>query len=229
MRTSRATLRRWLARQLPMLLLTVVLGMGIGALTYYASRLTGVALYVSTGGVTAVVGGILWGWLTKSTAVSEVELTVPQFSKVKFAVTKDHRVLARRIVVEMTTRIAVQSLDDDAGRADEALASLYKLFTLVRDLLAEDAEVRPAPGRPYVDVLAMNMLNLHLRPFLSTWHRRYSDWRAANPELPESDWPDDQKFRDELRALQTDLREQATNFAKLAEYDGYLDLIGLAE
>lgn len=203
------------------------MGMGVGALAYYASRLSGVALYVVTGGVTAVLGAVVWAWLTKSTAISEVEVTVPQFSKVKFAVTKDHKIMARRIVVQMATRVAVQPLDDDAGRVDEAISSLHSLFLLVRELLDEDATTRPTPGRPKVDVLAINMLTCHLRPFLSKWHRRYSDWRAENPDHPESEWPEDQKFRTELRQLQDQLRPQAVAFARMAEYDGYLDVIGL--
>ncbi|TNC27694.1 hypothetical protein [Amycolatopsis alkalitolerans] len=219
----------WTRYRLLALLVAAVAGMAIGGLAYYASRLSGVALYVITGGVTAALGAVIWAWLTKSAAVSEVEVTVPQFSKVKFAVTKDHKVMARRIVVQMATRVAVQPLDDDAGRVDEAVASLHSLFRFVRELLDEDAGARPTPGRPNVDVLAMNMLTCHLRPFLSTWHRRYSDWRAANPGQPESEWSDDKAFRTELRDLQAQLRPQAIAFAKMAEYDGYLDVIGLAE
>lgn len=230
MRTSRvrATSRR-VRTHLPILVAAVVVGMCVGALAYYATRLDGVILYVLTGGVTAALGAIIWAWLTTSTAVSEVEVTVPQFSKVKFAVTKDHKIMARRIVVQMATRIAVQPLDDDTGRVDEAISSLHSLFMFVRELLDEDASTRPTPGRPRVDVLAMNMLTCQLRPFLSAWHRRYSDWRAAHPDTPESEWPQDRSFREELRRLQATLRPQAVAFATMAEYDGYLDVIGLSE
>lgn len=219
----------WSRHRLPVLVIAIGVGMGVGALAYFASRLSGVALYVVTGGVTAVLGAAIWGWFTRSTAVSEVEVTVPQFSKVKFAVTKDHKVMARRIVVQMTTRIAVQPLEDDTGRADEAIASLRSLFVFVRDLLDEDAASRPTPGRPKVEVLAINMLTCQLRPFLSRWHRSYDDWRAANRDAAESEWPADQKFRAGLRQLQAELRQQAVAFAKMAEYDGYLDIIGLGD
>jgi hypothetical protein len=203
--------------------------MGVGALAFYASRLSGVALYVITGGVTAVLGAAIWGWFTRSASVSEVEVSVPQLSKVKFAVTKDHKVMARRIVVQMTSRVAVQPLDDDSGRADEAIASLHSLFLFVRNLLDEDATSRATPGRPRVEVLAMNMLNVHLRPFLGKWHRHYDDWRIANPDIAESDWTHDQKFRAALRELQSILKPQAVAFAKMADFDGYLDIIGLDE
>lgn len=224
----RVRARSWISRRPVALSLTVVVGMGIGALVYYASRLDGVALCVVTGGVTAAFGVLVWVWLTRSTSVTEVEVTVPQFSKVKFAVTKDHRVMARRIVVQMVTRVAIRPLPDDTGRADEAIASLHSLFLFVRDLVDDDATSRPTPGRPQVDVLAMNMLTRHLGPFLSAWHRRYGDWRAANEDRPESEWPEDQRFRAELRELQAHLRPQAVAFATMAEFDGYLDVIGLS-
>lgn len=229
MGNSRERAAWWVRNRLPALLVAIVAGMAIGALTYYVSRLSGVALYVLTGGVTTVLGVAIWAWLTKSTTISEIEVTVPQFSKVKFAVTKDHKIMARRIVVQMTSRIAVQSLDDDAGRIDEAIASLYALFVFVRELLDEDATARPTPGRPKIDVLALNMLNCHLRPFLSRWHGSYSNWRTAHPDAPESEWVGDGEFRAALQQLQAELRPQAMAFARMAEYDGYLDVIGLAD
>jgi hypothetical protein len=229
MGNSRERAAWWVRNRLPALLVAIVAGMVIGALTYYVSRLSGVALYVLTGGVTTVLGVAIWAWLTKSTTISEIEVTVPQFSKVKFAVTKDHKIMARRIVVQMTSRIAVQSLDDDAGRIDEAIASLHSLFIFVRELLDEDATARPTPGRPKIDVLALNMLNCHLRPFLSRWHGSYSNWRTAHPDAPESEWVGDGEFRAALQQLQAELRPQAMAFAKMAEYDGYLDVIGLAD
>ncbi len=39
------------------------------------------------------------------------------------------------------------------------------LFREIRDLLDADAAVRVSSGQPPVDVLALNMLNLHMRPF----------------------------------------------------------------
>lgn len=219
----------WTRARLLVLGAAVVVGMAVGALAFYTTRLTGVTLYTIIGGLAAAFAVVIVEWFNRTTAVSEVEVTVPQLSRVKFAVTRDHKVLARRIVIEMASRVTVQRLDDGQGRADEAIASLFKFFVIVRDLLVEDVSNRPVPERPKVDVLAMNMLNVHLRPFLSTWHRAYEDWRADNPEALESDWPDDQRFRDGLRALQDELRPVAVAFATMADYTNHLEFIGLTE
>lgn len=219
---------RWSRHRGTLVAATLVAGMAVGALVYYASRLTGVSLYVLTGGVTAVLGAALWQWFTRSTAISEIEVTVPQFSKIKFAVTKDHKVLARRIVNQMTSRVTVQSLADDTGRADEAIASVFTFFKFVRELLDADITTSSTPGRAKINVLALNMLNLHLRPFLSTWHRNHGDWRVNYPDAPESEWPDDARFRAALRALQSVLRPIAVDFARMAEYEDYLEIIGLS-
>lgn len=205
----------------------VLAGMAAGAGAYYGAQLTGVTLYVLTGGVTALLGAAIWEWFTRSAAISEVEVAVPQLSRITFAVSKDHRLMARRIVVQMTSRVAVQPLDEDSGRADEAITSLHALFTFVRDLLDEDAGSRTTPGRPKVDVLALNMINCQLRPFLGRWHRKYDDWRAQHQDAPESEWPEDARFRTELRELQSQLRPRAIAFARIAEYEDYVELIGL--
>ncbi|TCP48517.1 hypothetical protein EV191_11074 [Tamaricihabitans halophyticus] len=157
-RPRRLTVWAWSRRHLPVLLLAIVVGTVGGAVVYYASLLSGVGLYLLAGGVAGVLVFSVLRWFSSSAAVSEVEVTVPQLSRITFAVTKDHRVMARRIVVQMASRVAIQPLRDGAGRADEALSSLYGLFTLTRDMLDDDASAKPTPGRPKVDVLALNMM-----------------------------------------------------------------------
>jgi hypothetical protein len=169
-------------------------------------------LYVLAGAVAALLGAAVMRWFTRSAAITEVEVVVPQFSKVKFAVTKDHKVLAKRIVVQMTSRIAVRVLADDAGLAREALNSLHSLFLFVRDQLHEDTNTRSVPGRPKVNMLAMNMINNHLAPFLGHWHYCLTNWERRHADQPESDWPDNAKFRAELRALQPHCRRSPSRW-----------------
>lgn len=220
-------MRRLARTHLLAFLVALAVGAASGGLIYVASLLSGVSLYLVVGAVAGLVVAAVLRWFSNSAAISEVEVTVPQLSKITFAVTKDHKVMARRIVNQMASRVAIQPLDDGTGRADEAIASLYGLFTFVRDLLDEDASTRIFPGRPKVDVLAMNLLNRHLRPFLSTWHRAYEDWRAGHPAAPEAEWQADQGFRAALAGLQTELRPIAVAFATMAGYEGYLEIIGL--
>lgn len=228
---GRDRLGRWSRLRSPVpalwLVTGVVIGAAGGALAYVASQLNGVGESILAGTIAGLLVAAVVGWFASSTAISEVVVTIPQLSKVTFAVTRDHKVMARRIVVQMASRVAIQPLKDDTGRADEALSSLYTLFTFVRDLLDEDATTKGTPGRPKVDVLALNMLNRHLRPFLSEWHRRYEDWRGAHPDEPEAGWPDDERFRADLRRLRGELQPIAVAFARMADYDGYLEVIGL--
>lgn len=218
---------RWVRTSPLTFLAALAVGAASGGLVYAASLLSGVGLYVFGGAVAGVVGAAVYRWFTSSAAVAEVEVTIPQLSRVTFAVTKDHKVLAKRIVNQMASRVAIQPLADGTGRADEAIRSLFGLFTFVRDVLDEDASARVFPGRPKVDVLAMNMINKHLRPFLSTWHRTYDDWRSANVDVSESAWPQDARFRAELRALQEVLRPIAVAFATMAGFEDYTEVIGL--
>jgi len=220
-------MRRWVRAVPLILLMSIAFGLGCGGLLYAASRLSGVTQYLLTGSLAGLVGGAVALWITRSASVAEVEVTIPQLSKVTFAVTKDHRVMARRIVNQLASRTAIQPLADGTGYANEAIQSLYDLFVFVRQLVDEDATARIFPGRPKVDVLALNMQNKHLRPFLSTWHRAYGDWRAINGGAPESAWPLEDRFRAELRALQEDLRPIAIAFATMAGFEGYTEVIGL--
>jgi hypothetical protein len=204
-----------------------IAGMAGGALVYYALQWNGISVYVAVGGAAAILGAFAWQWFMKSAVVSEIDVMLPQFSRISFAVTKDHRVLARRILIEMLSRVAVQRLQAGEGRADEVIASLHQLFRIVKELLSSDAETRVPSGRPDVDTLAMNMLNVHLRPFQTRWHGRYEDWRMTNRQAPESEWPESEIFRAELEALQDQLRPIAIALAQFAGYENFHRIIGL--
>ena len=60
------------------------------------------------------------------------------------------------------------------------------------------------------------MLNHQLRPFLSKWHPRLREFEKANPDEPESAWPDNAACRTELRIVQANLVDYALGFADLA-------------
>lgn len=209
------------------LVLAVAGGATLGLLVHLLRFLPSAVLAAVIGAVATVVAVLAVRNVGRSLAVSEVVVNVPQLSRITFAVTKDRRGLAYRIVNQMATRIAVQRLDDDAGDAREALDSLHALFGWLRTALDEEPGSHP-PGRPNVDVLAMNMLNCQLRPFLAYWHPRLRDWRSANEHAPESEWPENRRFRQELVQLQDALRPMAVAFAKMAGYADWTEIIGLS-
>lgn len=97
----------WTRARLLALTLAIVVGMIVGALAFYTTRLSGVWLYTIIGGLAAALAVVIVAWFNRAAAVSEVEVIVPQFSKVRFAVTKDHKVMARRLTIpRRTTRVA---------------------------------------------------------------------------------------------------------------------------
>ncbi|WP_081236872.1 hypothetical protein [Streptomyces viridosporus] len=67
-----------------------------------------------------------------------------------------------------------------------------------------------------VECLAVNFLNLELRPFLSRWHPRLRAFEEASPGRPETEWPLAADCGAELRLLQGNARSYLLAFARLA-------------
>lgn len=133
--------------------------------------------------------------------------------------------MAWKIFVETVTRVSTQPLAEHAGLLREAMTSLYGLFQVVREIL-KDTLPSPAQGKaPTVEQLAITMLNLELRPFLSRWHPQLRQWEQANPGADESAWPAGATCREELAVVQARIRDYAVGYARLAGVDDAAALI----
>lgn len=147
----------------------------------------------------------------------------------KFVVNTEYRRVAWHLFIETTTRIATQPLGSEEGFLREALNSLYALFTFTRQVL-KDLNPRffnekLSAGETTVEMFAFDMLNNELRPFLSKWHPMLSLYEKKNPDAPESDWGEAEKFREELEALRQNILKYAEGFgqiAKVPDYQKYL-------
>jgi hypothetical protein len=110
------------------------------------------------------------------------------------------------LYVELITRAATQHLDPEEGDEAAALASIHDLFDLTRETIKRN-------GRHCINFtrIAVVVLNQKVRPFTAKWHPRIlaHDLDAAAR----------QQFRAELRALQTDLRNDTRLLADLAAVD----------
>jgi hypothetical protein len=86
------------------------------------------------------------------------------------------------VYVEMATRIAVAELSE--GHLREALDSYHALFLEVRRILREGGPfLAHADGdEPSFAALVLWMLNGEIRPVLSHWHVRLSDFEAERPK-----------------------------------------------
>lgn len=94
---------------------------------------------------------------------------------------------------ELTSRVATQEIGYSSGDEVSALGSLHALFERTRAICRENAE-----GRIF-ETIAWFVLNHHVRPFTSHWHRRSRAGRLA--ALDETD-----DFRLQLTVLQEVLR-----------------------
>jgi hypothetical protein len=84
------------------------------------------------------------------------------------------------LYVELTTRIAIQTLDTHEGLLREALNSLYSLFGVTREIL-RDAGPAVAHGPESFGPVAIKILNEGLRPFTSKWHPLLKDYEEKRP------------------------------------------------
>jgi hypothetical protein len=123
------------------------------------------------------------------------------------------RSAAWEMYVELITRISVQPLGRDEGMLREALASLHALFGETRRILrAYGPDVAKPERKKYLSfgAIAVDVLNVWLRPFLAKWHPRLGDHenrRSAevSPHQHELAWAEAPALRTALEQLRGQL------------------------
>ena len=204
-------------RRVGLLIAAAATGAIVGFVVYTISRVTGRNLYIILGALAAAAAFLVLQRYWRNVQLTQVTTTVPLLGELTFTINNDARQVAWKLYIETATRVSTQALSDQAGFMGEALSSLYALFQTTRDLLRASRPSVPVPGAPTVEYLAVTMLNRELRPFLSEWHPRLSEWEKKHPDDPESDWPGNAACRDQLRGVQANLLEFALAFARLAD------------
>lgn len=131
--------------------------------------------------------------------------------------------VAFAIQVELSTRVGFRSLGRSEGVLREALASLYFLFTTVRDSLGL---VEPGTDEDSVRVrhCAEELLEGVLRPFLDLWHPRLAAHEATRGRGEamvdhESRWEYAEDFRAALAELAVPLRRINVKLADITGAD----------
>ncbi|MFG3041186.1 hypothetical protein ACGFYZ_30215 [Streptomyces sp. NPDC048330] len=140
------------------------------------------------------------------------------------------RKAAWELYVELATRISVVEMGEDEGLLREALSSLYTMFATTREILRRyGPAVAPhvAPGQVTFGALAVNVLNLSIRPLLSRWHPLLTAHEATRPENVDPVEHERQWERAaELRAEIESVRQVLLSLSKaLREVAGVADLI----
>ena len=116
------------------------------------------------------------------------------------------------LYVEMLTRIVTQPLPSDAGDEKTALDSVYSLFSTTREILRRR-------GRNTIQFakVAIPVLNQIVRPFTAKWHKESLSGAFIDPCRR-------QEFRQELAALQDELRNYNRMLAAIAGVEDLTDL-----
>ena len=198
----------------------VLAGGAAGLLVFVVILLRGWSLFLVLGS-TAGAGAVLLRLATvrqlrEKFQLTTVKVMVPRVSELTFAINNDTRNTAWTLFIETITRVSTQPLADDAGFIRETLTSLYGLFSIIRNELKVARPSVSAPGSQTVEHLAVTMLNLELRPFLSSWHPRLTTFEHDHPDGPESAWAQREECRSELLQIQQNLVIYALSFARIA-------------
>ena len=119
---------------------------------------------------------------------------------------------AWELYIEMLTRIVTQPLPSEAGDEKTALDSVYALFGITREILR-----RRGRGTIKFSMVAIPVLNQVVRPFTAKWHKE-SLAGAFNNESKQKE------FREELVALQEELRNYNRMLADIAGVEDLTDL-----
>lgn len=208
--------QRWFYTRWFALLAGLVAGAVAGLAVYGASTLAGVALYVLCGTVAGGLAALAVFTFWRSVHLTELTVSIPNMTDLTFAVTPSNEGVAWRLFVESSTRVATQPLDPGSGVIRETLHSLYSLFGSVRAILLEAGPTTTPGATQTVEHLALGMLNSQLRPFLSRWHPRLTDWEQSHPDLPESRWPENDACRAELETMRAGLLRYVRGLGELA-------------
>lgn len=136
----------------------------------------------------------------------------PKGAAVEIAFEPADKDAAWELYIEMLTRIVTQPLPSDAGDEKTALDSVYALFGITREILR-----RHGRGTIQFSKVAIPVLNQVVRPFTAKWHRE-SLAGAFDHESKRKE------FREELAALQKDLRNYNRMLADIAEVEDLTSL-----
>ena len=119
---------------------------------------------------------------------------------------------AWELYVEMLTRIITQPLPTEMGDEKTALDSVYSLFATTREILR-----RRGPDAIQFSKVAIPVLNQVVRPFTAKWHKESLAGAFSDADKCK-------EFREDLAALQEDLRNYNRMLAKMAGVEDLTDL-----
>jgi hypothetical protein len=140
----------------------------------------------------------------------KLKFTVP-FMEAEIEFSDADKDAAWEMYIELMTRCATRKLKDDEGDNQEALDSLHELFGITREILK-----KYKCNCVNFSKIAISVLNQHIRPFVSKWHKYNLD---NQPDV--NSWGN---FREELAELQTALKGYTALLADMAGVEDFSNI-----
>ncbi len=158
---------------------------------------------------------------TKKVKATKLTVGLPfNLGSLEFENDEAQQKAAWSLYVELSTRIAVQPLEEDEGILREALTSLYNIFGITRQILRE-AGPEIGKGSQSFGAIAIDVLNKGLRPLLVKWHpllKAYEEKRPADKTTVEHEqlWERRKELRKELNEVREQMVIYVEALAKIA-------------
>lgn len=149
-------------------------------------------------------------WLEKWDMTS-LKIKTP-FLDMEWKPQDEDKAAAWELYIELLTRITTQGLHEDHGDEKTALASIYSIFGITRDVMKNN-------GRHCIEFtkIAVVVLNQVVRPFTAKWHRLFMKDAFNDPNSCV-------EFRNELEELQVHLRVYTKMLADMAGVEDLTEL-----
>lgn len=136
----------------------------------------------------------------------------PPFLQMEWTPKAADKNAAWALYIELLTRITTQPLPIEHGDEKTALDSVYSLFATTREVIREYG-----PECINFTKIAIVVLNQVIRPFTAKWHRKSLAGEFENKT-------ERIVFRNELAALQEELRKYSQMLADIADVEDLTDL-----
>jgi hypothetical protein len=156
--------------------------------------------------------------------LSKVTVNLPGITG-EWVADEAQRTAAWEMYIELVTRVSIQPLHEGDGLLREAMSSLHALFGETRRILrAYGPDVARPERKKFLSfgAIAVDVLNVWLRPFLAHWHPRLAAYEfrrdvATSAVAHERAWNDGKDLRTALTGLQQKLVAYADLLAEVCE------------
>ncbi|MDA8136051.1 MAG: hypothetical protein M0T82_15635 [Desulfobacteraceae bacterium] len=150
-------------------------------------------------------------WLFETWGMTCLKIK-PPFGELEFKPMDADKDAAWELYVELLTRITTQNLEQSHGDEKTALASVYSLFGITREIIRHH-------GRKCSEFtkIAVIVLNQVVRPFTAKWHQASLEKTFDDPDQRNA-------FRKELAVLQKRLKTYTRMLADMAGVEDLTDM-----